>query len=293
MKRPLLLLIVLVISLLALEFGGIAVASEGQSDSLPAKAWGASFDIAAGDNPATLAIVGEAQYRNVYRLDNSPLWDGLYTQGGFQFSVTPAFGRAGAHLEWLPIAILQLRLQYDRYAFFGQHGSLLSYASGDEPFGDDVIKARKGEEKTDTANRILLQPTLRLKFGPYILRNKSEIALFEFDGKGPYYHEWEYDTLLKTSDRLFFNQLMLLYEVIKNEKGKTLLLGPFHEYLRTSHAGLERTRVGLSAYFVPKNKFLSFNRPRLWVQAGRYLKDRNRDDEFYFLAGVGADLSLK
>lgn len=281
------------IYLFALGIGVDAVASEERLDITPASTWEASLDIAVGQNPAALAIAGETRYRDIYRLDNSPMWDGLYTQGGFQFSVTPAFGRAGVHVEWLPIAILQLRLQYDHYAFFGQHGSLLNYASGDELFGDDVIKARKGEEKTGTANRLLFQPTLRLKFGPYIIRNKAEYALFKISGKGPYYHEWEYDALLKTSDRLFFNQLLLMYELIQDEKGKTLLIGPFHEYMQTSHADLERTRVGLSVYFVPRKKYLSFRHPRIWIQAGKYLKDRNRDDEFYFLAGVGAELSFK
>lgn len=286
-------MIIFLIFLNALACGGMAIASNEQSNVSEINNWGVSLDLGAGKNPDTLIFVGELRYRNIYRRDKSPLWDGLYTQGGFQLRVSPAFGKAGVHVEWLPIAILQLRLQYDRYAFFAKHGSLLAYASGDEPFDDDVIEARRGEEKVGAADRILFQPTLRLKLGHWLVRNKTDFALFEFSGKGPYYHERGYDTLLKINDRLLYNQLMLLYEFIHNEEGKTLLFGPFHEYLQTSHAGLERSLVGLSVYFVPREKYRSFKTPRFWLQAGQYLQDRNRDNEFYFLAGFGADLSFK
>lgn len=293
MKRSAILLVVLVACLHGLFSWKLALAEDAQTDSLPVRSWSSSLDLAGGGNPATLVFVGEARYRNVYRLDKSSLWNDLYIQGGFQLSVTPAYAKAGMHIEWLPIAILQLRLQYDRYAFFAQHGSLLAYASGDEPFGDDVIKSRRGEEKTGSANRVLFQPALRMKYGSYIIRNKSDFALFEFSGKGPYYHEWEYDVLLKTDDRLLNNQFMLLYELIQNENGRTLLVGPYHEYLTTSHANLERSRAGLSLYFVPVERIRVFHQPRLWIQAGRYLQDRNRDNEIYFLAGVGADLKFE
>lgn len=95
------------------------MAEEQESAIKQTDEWGASVDVAIGDNPATLALLAETRYRHIYRQDSSPLWDGLYAQGGFQLNVTPAFGRIGAHIEWLPIAILQLRLQYDHYHFLG------------------------------------------------------------------------------------------------------------------------------------------------------------------------------
>ena len=268
------------------------MAEEKKSAIKQADEWGTSVDVGIGDNPATLALLAETRYRHIYRRDSSPLWNGLYTQGGFQLSVTPAFGRIGAHIEWLPIAILQLRLQYDRYHFFGQYGSLLSYGSGDVAFGDDEIEARKGEEKTGTGDRILFQPTLQMKFGPYIIRNRIDYAAYSFSGEGPFYHEWEYDTLLMTNDHLFANQLMFYYEFISKSDGEHLLLGPFHEYVRASHAKLVRTRVGANLYYAPAAKYFGFNQPRIWGQAGWNLKDRNRDDELFFVIGIGADFSL-
>lgn len=270
----------------------IVLSAEKETTMKLADEWVTSVDIAAGDNPATVGLLAETHYRHIYRRDSSPLWDGLYTQGGLQLSMTPAFGKIGAHIEWLPIGILQLRLQYDHYRFFGQHGSRLSYGSGDEAFGDKEIEARKGEEETGTGNRVLLQPTLQMKFGRYIVRDRIDYAAYTFSGEGPFYHEWEYDTLLSTSDHLFANQLMIFYEFIPRSNGKYLLFGPYHEYVRASHAKLVRRRIGANLYYEPASEYLGFNQPRIWAQAGRNLQDRNRDDELFFVVGIGADFSL-
>lgn len=50
------------------------------------------------------------------------------------------------HLEWVPIAVLKLRLQYDRFYFSGSNGSLLTFASANDLFGDDELLAREGDE---------------------------------------------------------------------------------------------------------------------------------------------------
>lgn len=251
----------------------------------------ASLDLALGLNPKTLALLGEVRHRHIYHESNSLLWDKLYLQQGLQFTLSPAFANAGAHLEWLPIAVLQLRLQYDRYHFFGRHGSLLRYSSGSEAFGDDEIEARQGEEKSGNAGRLLFQPILRAQIGGFIFRNKTDVALFDFSGPGPYYHEWEYDTLLKTHDRLVRNQTLLLYET--RYRGKTLLLGPLYEHMRSFHAGLKRKRLALSGYLIYQNPLHGLQQPRLWLQLGRYLTDRNREGEYYLLSGVGANFHFQ
>jgi len=62
----------------------IVMAGEKKSAIKQADEWGASVDVAIGDNPATLALLAETRYRHIYRRDSSPLWDGLYAQGSFQ-----------------------------------------------------------------------------------------------------------------------------------------------------------------------------------------------------------------
>ena len=83
------------------------------------------FDLAGGYNPAALATTADIFYRHVYHQDNSPLWNGLYLQGGSQVRLSPAFGRIGVYAEWMPVALVQLRMQVDRFRFFGNYGSLL------------------------------------------------------------------------------------------------------------------------------------------------------------------------
>jgi hypothetical protein len=284
--KPILQIIALNTAVIVLCLAGFAAKAETQNPDQHPSPWAASLDLAAGDNPTTLALLGEVFRRKIYHRDPSPLWDGLYYQGGAQFTLTPAFGRLGVHFQWLPVAVMQLRLQLDHYEFFGRYGSLLSYASGHEPYGDHAIETRKGEETTGNARRLLLQPTLQAKWGRVILRNITDLAVFDFSGPGPYYHEWEYDVLLKTRDRLLRNRLMLLYEINNQKSNNAFLLGPMVNVMRSYHAGIKRTSLGAMAYLFMNQKF------RLWLQVARYSNDPNRDNEAYFLAGLGTDFKI-
>jgi hypothetical protein len=248
------------------------------------------FDLAGGYNPAALATTADIFFRHVYHQDNSPLWNGLYLQGGSQIRLSPAFGRIGVYAEWMPVAVFQLRMQVDRFRFFGNYGSLLDFADKNAPFGDTEKDARDGEELTGVGNRVLLQPVLRAKFGRYIVRNKTDYAFYELPEPGPYYLEQEYDTLLKTSDRLIANELTVLYTYPLPE---TFLFGPYYEYVHSFGAKLTRQRIGATFYYEPVKKYKMFDAPRFYIQTGFNLQDRNRDNEFYFNAGFGADINLK
>lgn len=255
--------------------------------------YGLEADIETQYQPAAVDISTEAWYRRVYHDDLSRLWNGLYVQGGGSLDINPAYGRVGAYVEWMPAAILRLRAQIDRYAFFGGNGSLLVYADKNAPFGSGQLKERRGQEISGQAARFVFQPTLQGSIGHYVLVNQSTYARYDFNQNGPYFWEQEYDTLLQRQDSLYANDLSLLYDFARQGKDERLLIGPSFEVIHASGADLTRTRVGLSLYFetASHHAFGYRSRPRLYFQAGMNTNDRNRDGQAYFLGGIGVELN--
>ena len=268
---------------------------QGEPPSSLGGQYGAEIDLEGQSPPAGVDLSGEAWYRYVYRRDPSRLWDGLYVQGGGALDINPAYGRIGAYVEWLPVAILQLRAQIDRYAFFGTSGSLLIYPDTNAPFGSGDYRDRRGQEVSAQADRFVFQPTLQGSMGPYVLVNQSTYALYDFKRNGPYFWDQEYDTLLQRHDRLYADDLSLLYSLARPGNAGRLLLGPSFEAVHASGSNLTRTRVGLSLYFEPRAVKPApgiLGRPRIYFQAGVNTHDSNQDGRAYFLCGIGMELNF-
>jgi hypothetical protein len=269
--------------------------ADENSPSTPGGKYGLEADIEAQYKPAALEVSTGAWYRYIYHGDVSPLWDGLYVKGGGLVSLNPAYGQLSAYLEWLPIAILQLRAQVDRYEFFGSNGSLLIYSDPKGAFGYGDHGARDGQEIPGQADRLLLQPTLQGEFGRYIAVNQASYAFYRFSRDGPYFWDQEYDTLLKKQDQLYADDLSLLYNFAAEGSREKLLLGPSWEVVHASGADLTRTRLGLNFYFEPapgKSIFGYLQHPRYYFQMGVNTQDRNQQGQIYFVGGIGADFDL-
>ena len=248
------------------------------------------LDLISQVNPLGLSLSANGFFRQVYHHDKSRLWDGLYYQAGVQANVNPAFSRAGIHLEWLPVAILKLRLQYDEYYFSGSNGSLLTFASANDLFGDDELLAREGDEVSGHGDRVLFRFEIRAKLNRMLVRNITDLAYYRFPGAGPYYLEREYEILMARRDDIISNQLYLLFETRK--ENSHYFIGPYHDYVRVSKSGLTRERLGVTGYQEFKTVVWGLQKPRWFIQAGIYLKERNREDEFYLLVGIGGDFNL-
>lgn len=248
------------------------------------------LDLISVVNPLGISLSANGFYRQVYYHDKSPLWDGLYYQAGVQANVNPAFSRAGIHIEWLPIAILKLRLQYDRYYFSGSNGSLLTFTSANDLFGDDELLAREGDEVSGYGDRALFRFEIRAKMNKIIFRNITDLAYYQFPGTGPYYLEREYEILMATRDDIVSNQIFLLFET-KNENSR-YFIGPYHDYVRVSNSGLTRERFGITGYQEFDTALWGLQKPRWFIQSGIYLNERNREDDFYLIVGVGGDFNL-
>lgn len=256
------------------------------------KVWSEYADLVGLYNPWGLDISGGFEYRDSYRYDASYDAVSSYWQTGVGIDVIPSYVQPSIHFEWMPSLFLVTRLQCDGYYYFGRNGSLLSFSSGSEAFGDQELRARRGTEESGVGSRILFQPTLQLKIGDIVVRNQSDIAKYWFPGKGPFFYEQEYDTLLKDGDHLYANRTQVLREMSRGAGSGSNLLGPFYEIVHAEAADLTRQRVGLLFYSEQSHKKRSFEMSHFFAEIGYNLQDRNRGQEIFFLIGVGGSSLL-
>ena len=57
----------------------------------------------------------------------------------------------------------------------------------------------------------MLQPTLQGKVANFIIRNQTDLAYYTFPGRGSYFLELFYNTLMKDGDYLVANRTQFLY----------------------------------------------------------------------------------
>ncbi|HWR57415.1 MAG TPA: hypothetical protein VN328_00885 [Thermodesulfovibrionales bacterium] len=248
-------------------------------------------DIGGRINPQGISLSGGVNYRNVYQYSEKYKAESAYWQTGLGISVSPAYGQVGAHVEWMPWIFLPLRVQYDHYRFFGSYSSLLSFNSANAPFGDSAVKNRHDEE-TASGNRVMFQPTLQAKLDRVIFRNQTDIAYYMFSGRGPYFLEQEYYTLLKDGDYLISNRTQLLYQTWQRRGGETLLMGPYYEVTRTDAARITQQKIGGVLYWVPLDSIFGMDRPRLQMKGGYHLQDPDRQGQLFIAVSIGFDFDL-
>jgi hypothetical protein len=252
----------------------------------------AHADLVGIANPEGFSLVVGAYRRWVSEFDRVEAIPSSYLQAGTMLGINPAYAQGSVYGEWMPALFAQVRLQYDLYGYFGTNGALLSFPSATAPFGDDEVKALKGQEESTIGQRLFFQPTLRGKLGPLYLRNQTDLAAYWFDGRGPYFYEWEYDTLLKSGDALIANRTHALFEAWKGKDNEILLMGPFYEVVYARGAELTRQRLGAAFYWVPMERVWSLSRPRFYAEIGYNLQDRNRDNQAFAVFGIGFDYDL-
>ncbi len=249
-----------------------------------------SVDLAGRLNADAVAFIVEGKRR--WALQGSSFPDpNAYAQLGGSLAISPAAVDTALHGEWQPHPALRLRLQYDFYGFLGESGSLLSFPSAESPFGQNVVDARKGEDETATGHRLLFQPTLAAKLGPVILRNRTDLAYYRFAGRGPYFFDQEYIMLLKDGDLLVDDRAEVLFKPWQDDANE-LYAGPFYEMVYGKGADLDSQRAGVALALAHHGRLAFTDRSRIYLQGGRYLHDRNRQNELFAVIGIGFDLDL-
>jgi len=246
-----------------------------------------SVQLATAANPSGLRLQYSGSLRRTFdwRTPDEP-WSSL--EGGALLTATPAFGRVGVFAEWQPLPIAVLRVEGSQLRYSGHYGGVLSFAHANDPFGASVLQARRGEEEAAGARQTLASLTFQYQTGALVMRAPVTLLWTRSSGRGPWYYDPFYDTLLRDGDRL--QEIQLQVGWANQLRMGTLTLGPAGQLLRTREAALERRRAGFFAYLTRRRPVGGLQQPYLALQSGRDLKDPNRTGQTFVELAVGGRL---
>ncbi len=249
----------------------------------------------AESTPLKVVLVAGVHQRHVYNASRSALFDGLYADAGIDALISPSSLGGRVQLEWLPLAVLQLKLSHSVLWYTGfprgvGHG--LTFETRDTPFGSAAWTERSGTEERLTVQRSVATATLRGKFWRFSALSETEVALWHVPSGLPgYWYESVYDLLVARAraDLTVMNRTLVLFEALRTEGGLTLSAGPVNEYVHAIDAGLSRDRLGVALVFTPSTDLLGARAPTAVVMAGGTLTHPSRSGEIFFqLALSGA-----
>jgi hypothetical protein len=252
-----------------------------------------SADAAGRYGPAGMTLVVGGARRWTEADGASALERGRYAEVGASVGINPAWTQGSLAAEWVPFAILQLKLGYDLFGFFGANGSLLRLPSKDSKFGKEELNALAGSEGAGIGHRVTFSPVLRARLGPVVLRNETDLERYALSAAPGWYYESENDTVVARSDWVVVNRSILFANLSEGPSGTTLLVGPMYDVTRSGAAAVARQRVGAALYLARAVRKLGFDRMRLYAIGGVNLSDRNRTGEPFAALGLGGDLDVR
>lgn len=301
----------------ALLFSTAAFAGGDPNDAYSSTA---TFDLQARNQP--LGAVIKMQFYNEYefmRGNVSPFFDPVWLRGAANVNVSPGYAEAGIEMAISPIRLFEFRVGYMATYYFGSLYYIFSFDEADidrlgglpafDDDGVDVFQENENgfdEEESGYAHRIYVEPTLQAALGNIAFQNKftyirSWHPSDQFDGD--FVREPIFDRILQTDgDNIFANSLTFLYKVWDpdGDGAARMLVGPMHEWVKST--GLQdetgfkdiRHRLGLTYVLIPKANYGKLLIPRLVLQAGYNLVDRdnNREGHIFIQGGIGFNLQL-
>ena len=251
-----------------------------------------SSDAVARINPLGLALQTSGSYRHVSGYDTKGGYETSYQQAGASLMLTPAYAQPSVEVEWLPVAFAAVRVQYAAQLFMGANRGLLRFPSATSAFGEAQLKDKTGSERSKLAHRVLIQPLMRAKLGPVVLRNQTDLAIYRYGDDGPYLYESEYDTLLAPHDLVIANRTQVMLSLWRGQGEAMLLAGPFYEVVHARDAELTRQRVGAAVFCTFAEHWIGLRRPRAYGMSGVNASDPNRQGQGFLMLGLGADLDF-
>ncbi len=268
-----------------------AVAGEDNSTFSDQKAQTVyTADLAAMINPDGLMLMIGGYKRWVKETAEEGM-PARYTQAGFGLGLNPAYAKGSLHAEFQPAIFFNMRLEYGLYGFLGTNGGLLSFPDADAKFGKHELDDIKGSEEKAVGHRGLVQPTFYAKAGPVLIINQTDVAYYRFNGDGPYFLDWEYDTLVNDGDYVIANRTQFLVPAWKGAGAAVLYTGPYYEITHAHDADLTRQRAGGQLYWTPTDMFWGMDNPRIYSQMGVNIQDPNRKGEIYMTLGCGVNFN--
>ncbi len=233
----------------------------------------------------------EVSVRRSLFADPRPLLSQNHFSAGVIHSVTPAYTRLAGYVEISPLSIVDLRGGYERSAYFGTFGSIQSFSSYTDRFGDDARDLGKAGAKSSGASRFFLSPSLRMKVGSTVAAASADFEWWHANAAGPMFYEPARDTLLRADhDRAMVTTAYLMRLRDLGGRGR-MGYGVRHSLTYVFDApGNKSQRIGIVAFREFGDRRFGLRAPRVSGHVSYYLDDPNRRGQICAGLSLGFDL---
>jgi hypothetical protein len=176
-----------------------APAEVGTAPKLSRDRFWYSNQVFARVNPLGLQDMLRIGYRREFSRPGR-LFQDTYLLAGASVNLSPAFVRAGPHIEVQPLALFRLEAAYQAVGWFGVLDQLTPFPGSDVDFSDNALDALP--EQSAFGHLVMLGGRVQAAVGPVIVRNIVEFNWYDADlptGSVAFYEQfWDRLVLDKT-----------------------------------------------------------------------------------------------
>lgn len=219
-----------------------------------------------------------------------------YWAAAASLALSPAFVRAGAAVEFAPLAMVNLSASFERVQWFGTFNFAQSFASANDNYSDAAIRERA---RVDPASAeatggwmLTLNGILQAKVGDIAIRNtvRGVWNSLSLRDNHPVFYDSYYDVMAPNGGWVFSDDVDLIYqdtEIGFNIGARFTAIVPLYESASwgadgapIAGRGAENSpvmRLGpLVTYTFREGRHSFFNAPTVFVLAQWWLSHRNR-----------------
>lgn len=232
--------------------------------------------------PVGLSLFSNTGYRQ-------PLWDdeesllltGTYLEGGVATAFSPAFGWVGPYVEFIPIAVLQLRLSAQFMGYFGNFGFLYVPDAETGDWSSEALNASDDGDlgQSSTGWMVQAQATPRMRLGGeerrVVITAETTFHWIQMDMESDYYEPY-LDLLFAPDEYLWITRPTVGYLFGEDLSKGYFLLGARWERAMTSRTGLVRDTVGLVFNWKVPSTLMAWGDPSVAGFGGVFLDHPNR-----------------
>lgn len=245
-------------------------------------------------NPLVGGLHAGARLRRYQGHGRQPelLFRDTYLEGELAVRGSPSVVIGRVAVEWLPIQLLQLRLQYEIWGFTGNPndtGTGLPLEAPDVNIGDAALEAREPDIVAGAAHRLSLQPIFRAKLWRIVLVDRVQLDGLYVHGPQEFFY-WDDGIVARGRvDLTIKNRAFLLFDVVQGPGVHRLWIGGMHEIYRVTRTSFRRQRVAGVVIYSPVCHWRRLYEPSLTLLFGGHVEHPQRRG-FYF--GFSLDFHL-
>lgn len=212
---------------------------------------------------------------------------------GISDDISPASNEIGAYLEFEPIAVFNLRVQYNYVNYFGMFSAIVLFPTRDANYSSGIMNHIDNDNIiAATGTHLKIMPTLQAEFKRVIMTNMSSFEWFDINENG-YFYEPTNDMLMKTKEYFFSNMTILGYQIRGSGDNDRMIIGTRYSYLRAESSSKQRQQLDGAFIWMMGDKRWFMEKPRLVFVAGGFLEDRYRERDFFVGTMFNFEYTLK